>query len=148
MYAVFTNTILTDKGKYLFRQHEGDYNAHSIHKELLAHILTSTKASLESSILITYITTSKFGTGAWNDSSESFILHWQKQVSEYEKLAQNADTLSNTIKKSILENAVDELTELRNIKTIATQLQATTGTVITYDGYVSLLYSTAQSYDK
>ena len=75
MYTHFINTLLADKGKSLVSQHEGDYNAHAIYTELLAHILTSTKASLESSTIITYITTAKLGTGAWNASSESFILH-------------------------------------------------------------------------
>ena len=65
MYTVFANTILNGKGKYLISQHEGDYNAHAIHKELLAHMLTSTKAILESSTILIYITTAKFGTGAW-----------------------------------------------------------------------------------
>ena len=36
---------------------------------------------------------------------------------------------------------------LEILKKTAAQLQVTTGTVISYDGYVSLLYSTAQSYD-
>ena len=85
-------------------------------------MLISTKASLESSTILTYITTAKFGTGTWNGSSESFILHWQKQVIEYEKLVQNTEKFSNTIKKSMLENAVDGLTELINVKTIAAQL--------------------------
>ena len=86
MYAVFTNTLLTDKGKPLDNQHEGGYNVHVIHKEILTHMLTSTKYSLESSTILKYITTAKFGTDDWNGSAESFILHWQKQVSEYEKL--------------------------------------------------------------
>ena len=68
MYAVFTNTLSTDKGKSLVIQHKGEYNAHVIHKELLVHMLTSTKASLESSTIITCITTAKFGTGTWNGS--------------------------------------------------------------------------------
>ena len=75
MYVVFSNTLLADKVKSLVRQHEGDYNAHIIHKELLEHMSTSTKASVVASIIITYITTAKFGTSTWNCSSESFILH-------------------------------------------------------------------------
>ena len=75
MYAVFTNTLITDKGKYFIRQYEGDYNAHAIHKELLVRMSTSTKASVVSSTITTYITIAKFGHGTWNDSSESFILH-------------------------------------------------------------------------
>ena len=47
----------------------------------------------------------------------------------------------------MLENYIDGLTELRNVKTINAQLQVTTGTVISYDGYISILYSAAKSYD-
>ena len=83
MYTVFRKTLLTDKGKSPVSQHEGYYNIYAIHKKKLAHMLTSTKAILESSTFRTYIKTVKFGTGPWNGSSELFILHWQNQVSEY-----------------------------------------------------------------
>ena len=111
-------------------------------------MLTSTKASVESSTILTYITTAEFGTGAWNGSSESFILHWQNQVSEYAKLVNTADIFSKTIKRSMLENDIDGLAELRNFKTTTAQIQVTNGTVISYDEYVSLLYGVTQSYDK
>ena len=67
MYAAFTNNLLTDKEKPLVRQHEGDYNAHAIHRELLAHMSISTKASVVSSTILTYTTTAKFGNGTWNE---------------------------------------------------------------------------------
>ena len=47
----------------------------------------------------------------------------------------------------MLENTVEKLTELRHIKRTAPQLQVTTGAVISYNGYISLIYSAAQSYD-
>ena len=74
-------------------------------------------------------------------------MHWKKQDSEYEKLVQNTNTFSNTIKESRLENSIDGLTEIRNVKPKATQLQVTSGTIISYHGHVSLLYSAAQRYD-
>ena len=52
-----------------------------------------------------------------------------------------ADRFSNKIKRSMLENSVDGLTELRHFKTTAAQLQFTNGTIVSYDGYVSLIYS-------
>ena len=146
MYAVFTNTILADKEKYLV-QHEGDYNAHTIHKEFLAHISASTESSVVSSTILMYITPAKFGIDAWNGLSESFILHWRNQVSEYEKLVDITDRFSNTIKRSMLENAVDQLAKLRDFKTTATQLQVSNGTIISYDRYISLLYRSTQSSD-
>ena len=59
-----------------------------------------------------------------------------------------ADIFSKTIKRSMLENDIDGLAELRNFKTTTAQIQVTNGTVISYDEYVSLLYGVAQSYDK
>ena len=50
-------------------------------------------------------------------------------------------------KDQCLKNAVDGLTELRNIKTTTAQLQVTTGAVILYNGYISLPYSASKSYD-
>ena len=35
----FTITLLTDKGKYLIRKYERNYNAHTIHNKLLEHML-------------------------------------------------------------------------------------------------------------
>ena len=88
-------------------------------KNFLAHMLASTKATLESSTILTYITTATFRTGPSNGSSESFILHWKMHVSAYEKLVNNTDKFSNIIKRSMLENVVDGPTELRNFKTTA-----------------------------
>ena len=48
---------------------------------------------------------------------------------------------------SMLENDVDGLAELRNVKTTDIELQVTNGTIISYDGYISLIYNAAQSYD-
>ena len=62
MYAFFTKTIIIDKETPPIRQHEGDNNAHFINKELMLHISTSTKPSLESFIILTYITTARI----WN----------------------------------------------------------------------------------
>ena len=91
MYAVFSKTLLTDKGKSLVREHERDYNAQQVHKKLLDYAQKSTKASVESSQLLTYITSARLGTGSWKGSSHSFILHWQNQVRKYEQLVPTTD---------------------------------------------------------
>ena len=98
---------------------------------------------MESSTNLTYITIAKSRTGARNGSSETFILHWQKQDSEYDKLVNTADKFSNTIDRSTLENVVDGLTELMNDKSTTVRLHVTTDTILSYDGHVSLLYGAA-----
>jgi len=58
MYAVFEKTLLTDKGKTLVRDHQRKHDARAIYKGLSEYALSSTKASLDASTLLTYITTS------------------------------------------------------------------------------------------
>ena len=147
MYAVWAKTLLTDKGKSLVRKHKKDYNAQQIHTDLLAHVQKSTKASVESSQLLTYITSTRLGTGSWRGSSHSFILHWQNQIRKYEQLVPDKDCFSNTIKRTMLENAVAAIQDLRTVKDQASQLQVCLGTPISYDEYCSLLLSAAMTYD-
>ena len=59
----------------------------------------------------------------------------------------DTDKLSDTIKRSILENDISGLAELRSVKITVTQLQVTNDRVDSYDGYISLLCGAAQIYD-
>ena len=59
MYAVFERTLLSDKGKALVREHTIDYDAQTVFKDLSAYALQSNKATLDSSSILTYITSSQ-----------------------------------------------------------------------------------------
>ena len=65
MYAVFVEVLLTSKGKSLVRYYELYWDAQKIYKDLLVHAETSTKVSVESAQLLTYITIENIGDGAW-----------------------------------------------------------------------------------
>ena len=80
MYAVFERVLQTDKGKALVRSNEADANAQKIFSELCQDALRSTRASIDSSRLLSYITSVRIGDGLWNGTSHSIILHWQEQV--------------------------------------------------------------------
>ena len=66
---------LQKKRKPLVRSHELHSDTQKIHGELLAHAETSTKESVESTQILTYITTTNLVDGTWRDSTEAFILH-------------------------------------------------------------------------
>ena len=53
----------------------------------------------------------------------------------------------DTIKRTMLENVVSSIQDLRAVKDQANQLQVRLGTSITYDEYCSLLLSAALAYD-
>lgn len=74
MHSVFKRTLQTNQGKALVRLHESTSNSQSIYKELSEYCEKNTKAALDSSELLAYITTVRIDE--WKGSSESFILNW------------------------------------------------------------------------
>jgi hypothetical protein len=106
LFAVLETKVLADRGKAIIRDHEDDFNAQKVYQTLKAHHLTSTKATIESSTILAYITSSKHGDGIWNVSTENFITNWQNQVRLYEKHVPTTDHFSEGQKKIMLQNSV------------------------------------------
>ena len=147
MFAVFEKTLMTDQGKAYVREFEKEADAQSIYRRISEHALTSTKASIEASAILTYITSSKLGDGLWRGSTHSYCLNWQNQVRLYEDQVSTAEHFSDSQKRSILQNAVFSVPELRAVKTQADHLKTLNGQELTYPDYVKLLLSAAQTYD-
>ena len=129
------------------RKHENTYNAQTIYKEIYEYAQRSTKASVDASDLLAYITTFRLETGSWKGSTELFIIHWQNQIRKYEQLVDTNDCFSDTVKRTMLKNTIKHIDDLRAVKVQADQFQVQMGTKITYEQYCSLLLSAAQSYD-
>ena len=55
------------------------------------------------------------------------------QIRKYSSLAKYTDQMSNSIKYTMLENAVDGISDLRTIKPQAAQFRAQMGTHLTYE---------------
>ena len=75
MYAVFTSTLLTDKGKEIIHDHSTDSDAQAIWKKLVAHMKTSTVANIAKEELATFFTTSKLDS-RWKGTAGGYITHW------------------------------------------------------------------------
>ena len=146
MYAVFEKTLLTDKGKALVRYYQQTFDAQSIYRDLSAYAMQSTKAAMSASNLLSYITTTKLGDGTWKGTTHAFILHWQDQVRKYHDLS-SQHQLSPDLQRTLLQNAVHPIMELRQVKLQADQLKTHMSKDLTYDEYCSLLLSAAQQYD-
>ena len=147
MYAVLDATVLTDRGRAIVRAHEETYDAQTVYKELKRYHKSSTKAKIESSTLLSYITSAKIGDGSWQGTTESFILNWQDQVRKYENQADATEAFSDAQKRTMLQNAVHPVEELRQVKTNMDLEQTMTGNILTYQQYVNLLLSAAASHD-
>ena len=138
MCSAFDTVLLTDKGKAIVREHEDDFDAQSVYNKLKEYCTKSTKASLEASKLLSYITSARIDSSSWKGSTEGFILHWQEQVRLYESLAP-ADKFKDTQKRTMLENAVAPVKALRAVKDQADQLKTHLKKDLDYKEYISLL---------
>ena len=88
--------LQSNRGKAFVRAHEADYDAQSIYVKLLDYYTKSVKASLDSSNLLSYVTSTRIDSSAWKGIAEGFILHWQEQVRLYESLVHPYDHFSDT----------------------------------------------------
>ena len=146
MCSVFASALRTDIGKKYAREHESDYDAQEVYKKVVDFYATSTKASMNAADILSYITTAKIET--WKGTSESFVLHWQDQIRLYETLSITAKHLDDTLKLTLLQNAVHSNAHLRAVKDQADQMKSCDSTnEITYDKYCALLLSAANNYD-
>jgi len=146
MYAVFEKTLLTDFGKSVVRAHEKTGDAQAVFAAVMKYAEESTAATIDSSDLMTYITSARWGT--WNGTAMSFILHWLDSVRKWESLVPDADHLTTNIKKTLLENAVHGNPELKTVKEHLQQSCALDKSkTASFDTYVTLLKSAATNYD-
>ena len=147
VFSILERNVLTDVGKSIVRSHENDYNAQEVYKKLLDHHLRSTKANIDSSAILSYITSAILGTGEWKGSTESFIVHWVDKVRVYERQAPTSDHFSDGQKRTMLENAVHGVDDLRRVKVTADLEKAISGKTLNFHQYYALVLAAAASYD-
>jgi hypothetical protein len=75
MYAVFMKTVQTDTGKSFVRSNEATYDAQKIYEQLIKHSSTSTKAAMDSTAIMSYVTSVRLGDGKWRGSTNGFVLN-------------------------------------------------------------------------
>jgi hypothetical protein len=147
MFAVDEKTLLSDYGKSCVHQYKDTSDAQSVYCDIFEYMEKSTKASLDSSALILYITSARLGNGTWKGPTHSFILHWQNQIRLYEQLIPHTEYFGSELKRTMLRKEVYPIEELRAVKGQSEQYNTQTGTMLTYEQYVSLLLSAATGYD-
>ena len=106
MYAVFIRVLKMDKGKAIVRKYKSTFDAQSIFCELQEYTSKSTQAVIDANTLLQYITTASLSDGSWNGTTEQFVLQWLEQVRLYEELINVSTTLSNSVKLTLLTNAI------------------------------------------
>ena len=105
----------------------------------------STLAEIKSSDTFAHIMSMKFEDGKWSGKLREYIAHWCEQVQVYESLSTNGTNyFSDVMKKQMLQNALDNLDDFRNLHTVGQQ----TGKATMFEDYKALVHSAADVYDK
>ena len=146
IYSVFESVLKTDMGKYFVRQHESDYNAQAIFRKLKQHALSSTQASLDSSTLLTYLTSARLDS-KWRGTAHAFILNWCDKLRTYEDMLPIGDHFSEGVKLNLLQNTVAGVDELNQVKLQSAHDVAHGQRALCYEQYKTLLLSAATAYD-
>ena len=149
MYSVFDDKLQTDMGKHLVRAHESTSDAQKIFTLLHEYALKSTRADIESSQTLEYITSTRVGKSdsGWRGTTHSFILHWQNKVREYEEMVPSSNHFPEGTKLTMLQNAVSSIKELHQVKLQVAHNKARGMEPLSYDAYSNLLLSAASIYD-
>ena len=83
MMSVFKTHILTDQGKSIIANYTATGKAQQVWKELEIYHKQSTQAENVCEILLNYIVTSRIDDGTWTGTAQGYLLHWNKQVNDY-----------------------------------------------------------------
>ncbi|ACI65686.1 predicted protein [Phaeodactylum tricornutum CCAP 1055/1] len=146
VYSALEHTLQTDMGKNIVREHSFDFNAQEVFRKVVKHYTESASAKISSSTTLGYLTTAKYSS-SWTGTAEGFILHWKNHLRIYNDTVPTGEQLPQQLCLSLLENAVHDIPELRQVKITATLDLAKGGSPISYDGYLSLLLASASLYD-
>ena len=145
IYSVLNKKVQTDAGRRIVRAHVDTLDGQAAYAELKDHHIKSTQADLDTAEILRYLTAVQLGTGMWKGSTYSFIIHFQNTVSKYEKLVDKKDCFSDGMKRTMLENAVNPIPDLRAVKTTA-DIHKAGGRTVDYNGYIKLLLAAAVTY--
>jgi hypothetical protein len=148
MYLVFERILQTDEGKVIVHSHDPDHNAQKIYKEFLEVMTQSTEALMDSGSLLSYLTTAKINDGSWRGNTKAFVLNWVDKLRLFHDLTPAADRLSESVQRTLLQNAVLSLNVLQQVQTNADLQQATQGVALTFTQYCGLLINSATGYNK
>jgi hypothetical protein len=116
MYSVLERILQTDEGKVICRSHNANCNAQSIYAEFLQVMTQSTEAMMYSGELLSYLTIAKISDGSWRVTTKTFVLNWIDKLRLYHDLTPVADRLSENTQRTLLQNAVIGLNELRQVQ--------------------------------
>ena len=146
MFGVFDQTMKAQQLRSFVLQHMDDRDAQAVHRKLIELMKTSTHATTASGKILGYLATARYDLNSWKGSSESFLLHFEKQFDSLQNI--NPDMVpTDHVKKLLLLNATKNVKDFRDIKSRDDQALSQSGNALTYSQLFQLMLSAAVNMD-
>eukprot|EP00934_Nitzschia_sp_Nitz4_P001298 Nitzschia sp. Nitz4//scaffold501_size4582//2099//3937//NITZ4_009240-RA/size4582-snap-gene-0.0-mRNA-1//-1//CDS//3329553590//1298//frame0 len=142
MYSAFVDKVQTLQGKQIINKYKTTFDAQKVFAELSDHALKSTSANLNSSNILTFLTSDRLGLDAWKFTTEDYVLLiWLNKLRIYEEMAPSRATLQDPTSKVMLQNAVSMVPQLNAIKDDELHRLTHGQSPLSFSGYQNLLLS-------
>ena len=147
MYDVFASILQTTMGAHFIAVHEDDRNAQLVWKDYTTYMKTSTSADMQIEELMSSLTSLRLSQN-YRGTTQKFLIDWLDKMMQYEKLTPLEAHFTPTVKKAMLQKAVQDLKAFKQVKT-QEQIEFARGSgSLVFIQYVSLLLNVSFSYDK
>ena len=143
MISVFSTKLHNTKGKELVRKYTPSKDAQKIYAALSQHCNKSTKSEAECARISDFLLNARLEN--WSGSAFDFIAHMRNQVQVYNE--KSKIKYSDDQEQQYLEQAVQNVPDLANIKKTSKLLEISTGKSVSLDEYTTLLNEAAMDYD-
>ena len=149
MYKVFHETLQTDMGRTKVRKYLRTTDAQAVWKEYSEYMTTSSKGASEKRTLTHYITNTVLDS-QFRGTTQQFVLHFNEQFRRLDELTDLSETMSDSIKIALLQNAVKDIPQLSIVETLD-EYTSTSGSGsfshLDYSSYYNLLINACVRYD-
>eukprot|EP00934_Nitzschia_sp_Nitz4_P008068 Nitzschia sp. Nitz4//scaffold70_size99833//3673//6700//NITZ4_004582-RA/size99833-snap-gene-0.139-mRNA-1//-1//CDS//3329557096//8058//frame0 len=80
MYSVFVDKVQTLQGKRIVNKYKTTFDAQKVFAELSDHAMKSTSAALNSSNILTFLTSDRLDLNTWKFTTEDYVLVWLNKL--------------------------------------------------------------------
>jgi Reverse transcriptase (RNA-dependent DNA polymerase) len=152
MYNVFTQCILTAKGRHCVRNHAATMDAQKVYADLLSVYNDNLSATLDATTLRAELTVMKLDD-KWRKGFETFLTHWSNKVQELESIEDQI--VDDNTKRIWLTNTLlgqkDMDDAVRQAMTTELTMAGMSGgstTQVSWPNFYRIVLSTAKMLDK
>ena len=142
--------LLTDMGRTKVRKYLKTTDAQAVWKEYSENMTTSSKGASEKRKLTHYINNTVLN-GQFRGTTQQFVLHFNEQFRRLDDLTDISETMPESIKMALLQNAVKDIPQLSIVETLdeytSTTCENGSFTHLNYSSYHNLLINACVRYD-